>query len=88
MHTQECSNVFSSGGGESLALECGVPFLGRVPLDPRLAQCLEEGRSFGSSYPGTPTQAAMENIVQRLLLGSKEVTMLADKDTTSHGGDT
>ncbi len=26
---QECTNVFSTGGGESLAQLCSVPFLGR-----------------------------------------------------------
>jgi len=29
----EVSNVFSNGGGEIMAQECGVRFLGRVPVD-------------------------------------------------------
>lgn len=27
---KECSNVFSSGGGEALAKQCDVPFLGEA----------------------------------------------------------
>eukprot|EP01086_Lenisia_limosa_P017322 TRINITY_DN8484_c0_g1_i1.p1 TRINITY_DN8484_c0_g1~~TRINITY_DN8484_c0_g1_i1.p1 ORF type:complete len:371 (+),score=115.17 TRINITY_DN8484_c0_g1_i1:33-1115(+) len=37
------------GGGEGLATEVGVPFLGRVPLDPRLARAMDLGQEFLSS---------------------------------------
>lgn len=30
---QECTNVFSKGGGEELAKYAGVPFLGEWPLE-------------------------------------------------------
>lgn len=83
---QECSNLFSSGGGESLAQEVGVPFLGRVPLDPRLAQSLEEGRSLRDVCPGTPTQTAVDSIVQKLLLptsSSKDGPAQSSGDTES-----
>lgn len=32
----ECTNIFSSGGGEALANHTKVPFLGRLPIDPKL----------------------------------------------------
>ena len=35
-HCKECTNIFSTGGGESLAQLTGVPFLGRIPIDPTL----------------------------------------------------
>ncbi|XP_064394317.1 cytosolic Fe-S cluster assembly factor NUBP2 homolog isoform X2 [Halichondria panicea] len=66
----ECTNVFSTGGGESLAKLCSVPFLGRVPLDPRLTQCVEEGKSFAEVYHDTPAQKAMTDIVDKLLVQS------------------
>ncbi|KAL5475389.1 hypothetical protein EMCRGX_G025198 [Ephydatia muelleri] len=65
-HCKECSNVFSMGGGESLAEEFKVPFLGRLPLDARLTQCLEEGQSFVDLYPGSPVQQEMVKIVAKL----------------------
>ncbi|KAI9807222.1 MAG: hypothetical protein M1825_005940 [Sarcosagium campestre] len=40
----ECTAVFSSGGGRVMADECGVPFLGSVPLDPQFGRLIEEGR--------------------------------------------
>jgi hypothetical protein len=38
---QECTNVFSSGGGESMAKDYGIPFLGRVPIDPQFTSMVE-----------------------------------------------
>ncbi len=32
--TQEVTSIFSEGGGETLAKENGLQFLGRIPLDP------------------------------------------------------
>jgi Mrp family chromosome partitioning ATPase len=39
----ECTNVFSKGGGEVMAREFSVPFLGSVPIDPAFVQLIEEG---------------------------------------------
>ncbi|KAI7152992.1 Cytosolic Fe-S cluster assembly factor [Hortaea werneckii] len=39
----ECTNVFSKGGGEVMAQEFNVPFLGSVPIDPIFIRLIEEG---------------------------------------------
>lgn len=39
----ECTNVFSKGGGEVMAKEFEVPFLGSVPIDPMFIRLIEEG---------------------------------------------
>ncbi|KAF2191970.1 P-loop containing nucleoside triphosphate hydrolase protein [Zopfia rhizophila CBS 207.26] len=39
----ECTNVFSKGGGEIMARDFDVPFLGSVPIDPAFVQLIEEG---------------------------------------------
>jgi len=49
----ECTNIFSSGGGESLSAVAGVPFLGRVPLDPRLSAALDAGQPLLAPAGGT-----------------------------------
>ena len=41
--------------------------IGRIPLDPRLTQSVEEGKSFVDTYHGTPTETAVADIVQKLL---------------------
>lgn len=45
----ECTNVFSKGGGEVMAREFEVPFLGSVPIDPMFIRLIEEG--VRPSYP-------------------------------------
>lgn len=40
----ECTNVFSKGGGEVMAQEFGVKFLGSVPIDPQFVMLVETGR--------------------------------------------
>lgn len=40
----ECTNVFSKGGGEVMAQEFKVRFLGSVPIDPQFVMLVETGR--------------------------------------------
>ncbi|ORZ00466.1 cytosolic Fe-S cluster assembly factor CFD1 [Syncephalastrum racemosum] len=40
-HCAECTNIFASGGGENMANEFGIPFLGRVPIDPGFTTMVE-----------------------------------------------
>src|SRR3954454_3659148 len=44
--------IFGAGGGDALARELGVPLLGRVPLDPLLRECADEGRPLVTAHPG------------------------------------
>lgn len=39
-------DIFGSGGGENMAKEYNVPFLGKVPLDPELTASCDSGRPF------------------------------------------
>ncbi len=39
----ECTNVFGKGGGEVMAKDYGVAFLGSVPIDPAFVALIEEG---------------------------------------------
>jgi ATP-binding protein involved in chromosome partitioning len=35
--------IFRHGGGQKLAKEAGVPFLGEIPIDPKVAECGDNG---------------------------------------------
>lgn len=63
---QECTNIFSSGGGESLANIAGVPFLGRVPTDPQVALSTEKGQNCVAAIPDSPISAVFQDIVKIL----------------------
>ena len=41
----ECTDIFSRGGGEAMAIEFEVGFLGRIPIDPQFVMLLEAGRT-------------------------------------------
>jgi ATP-binding protein involved in chromosome partitioning len=47
-------DIFRSGGGAKLAAEIGVPFLGELPLDPRVAECGDTGEPIVRKYPDSP----------------------------------
>ena len=66
-HCAECTNVFSKGGGEALAKQFNVPFLGCIPLDPQLAQSLEAGQSFVDTFPHSATKDAVLGVVKQII---------------------
>jgi len=57
----------TTGGAEKMAKDMQVPFLGRVPLDPRIAKLSDEGKSFLEEYPDSPTTVAYKTIVQSIV---------------------
>jgi hypothetical protein len=63
---QECTNIFSSGGGQSLANIAGVPFLGLVPVDPRVALSAEKGQNCVATIADSPISAVFQDIVKIL----------------------
>jgi ATP-binding protein involved in chromosome partitioning len=54
--------LFGSGGGEALAEEIGVPLLGRVPIDPRLRECADEGEPLVEVDPDAEGARAIREI--------------------------
>lgn len=69
-HCGEIVDVFGSGGGERLAAEMGLPFLGRVPLDPAVRVAGDEGRPTVISAPASAAgQALLEvaKVIERTL---------------------
>ncbi|SPD74123.1 conserved hypothetical protein [uncultured Desulfobacterium sp.] len=64
-----CGNEFDymkRGGGEALAEELGVPFLGRIPLHPEVSASCDAGTPFVKQYPDNPASKMMMSIAQRL----------------------
>ncbi|KAK7745150.1 cytosolic Fe-S cluster assembly factor nbp35 [Diatrype stigma] len=62
------SQIFraTTGGGAALAAEVGVPFLGEVPLDPRIGMACDYGESFFDHYPDSPACKALMRVVDGL----------------------
>lgn len=64
------SEVFGSGGGEGLAAEAGIPFLGRIPLAMEVMASGESGGTLADVPPGHPVALAFADIVERIRLYS------------------
>jgi ATP-binding protein involved in chromosome partitioning len=57
-------DFFGEGGGERLAQERNVPFLGRVPLDAEVRKGGDYGRPIVVSAPDTPAGQAFQKLAQ------------------------
>ncbi|EME40696.1 hypothetical protein DOTSEDRAFT_74293 [Dothistroma septosporum NZE10] len=72
------SEIFraTTGGGRRLAKETGVPFLGAVPLDPRIGMSCDFGESFFDNFGDSPACAALKDVVRRV---GEEIGVGADQ---------
>jgi hypothetical protein len=62
--------LFKTGGGQSLAGEMGVPFLGSIPIDPQIVQCGDSGIPYAHRFAESPAAKAFVAIVDRIVAGS------------------
>ena len=60
-------DLFKVGGGETLARETNVPFLGRIPLDPKIVVSGDSGVPFADGDVAGPSVTALRAVVERLL---------------------
>ena len=66
--TGDVVDLFGRGGGEDLARELSVPFLGRIPLDLAVRKAGDEGRPTVLSDPGSPAGTSLADIAEKLLV--------------------
>lgn len=65
----EVTHIFHQGGGEAIAADLGVPFLGRVPLDPAVVDSGDDGVPLVISHPDSPAALAYTRIAAALAEG-------------------
>lgn len=59
-------DVFASGGGMKIAEKMGVPFLGTIPLDSRVAKASDEGFPFVVKYADSEVSMAFQKIAEKV----------------------
>ena len=59
-------DLFGSGGGEKMALDMKVPFLGRVPIELEVRDAADKGEPMVTAYPESKTAHAFAAIVENL----------------------
>ncbi len=60
------THIFRTGGGEKVAQEYSVPFLGSIPLDPRVCEASDIGHPFIMENPDSPAAKAFMEIVEKI----------------------
>ncbi len=66
-HCDKRSDIFKSGGGSRLAERFGVPFLAKVPLDPRIVVAGDSGRPHILSHPESECSIALESAAEQVV---------------------
>ncbi|MPC66590.1 Cytosolic Fe-S cluster assembly factor NUBP1 [Portunus trituberculatus] len=56
----------TTGGGPQLAKDTGVPLLGRLPLDPRVAQACDEGTNILTQEPDSAVTQVYKDIANKI----------------------
>jgi len=67
-HCGNSVNIFKTGGGESMASDMAVPFLGRIPLEPKIVDTGDSGKPYFEYYRESETAKAFNKVIEALLM--------------------
>ncbi len=65
-HCGETIDMFGSGGGEKTAKDFGIPFLGRIPFEPKIVACGDSGTCYQEVYKDSAVAKAFEAVADRM----------------------
>jgi len=60
-------DLFKVGGGELAAADLGVPFLGRIPIEPQIVISGDEGKPFADNRKDSEASRAFAEIIEKIL---------------------
>ncbi len=69
LHCPHCSEVldlFGSGGGEKTAAATDISFLGKIPFDPHVVECSDNGTSIQKQFKESPVTKAYETVAEKM----------------------
>jgi len=59
-------DIFKVGGGEKISKDLNVPFLGRIPIDPKICEDSDKGLPFIIEHADSPSVKAFAGIVRKI----------------------
>ncbi|KAF5422903.1 MAG: antiporter inner membrane protein [ANME-2 cluster archaeon HR1] len=62
----ESIDLFKTGGGEQTANELGIPFLGKIPIDPQIVLNCDNGKPFILANPKSEAAIIFKDIVTKI----------------------
>ncbi|MFN4197150.1 MAG: P-loop NTPase [Caldimicrobium sp.] len=73
-HCGKAIDLFKKGGGQKLAEEMGVRFLGKIPVDPRIVDTSDRGKPIVGSYPESITAHAFDDLIRNIITATDQMT--------------
>jgi ATP-binding protein involved in chromosome partitioning len=73
-------DIFGTGGGQQLAKEGNVPFLGTIPMDAKVSTGGDSGRPVIVDHPNSPAASALRSIAE--VIAAKISLAAFENDTT------
>jgi ATP-binding protein involved in chromosome partitioning len=80
-HCGEREEIFGHGGGRRTADMLGVPFLGEVPIDPKVVVGGDSGEPIVVLEPDSPAAAAFREVARLIV---QQVTAVAEEPVHAH----
>jgi Mrp family chromosome partitioning ATPase len=71
-HCSKEIDLFKIGGGERAATEMGVPFLGRIPIEPDMVELCDSGNPIVLNRPYSRAKKAFREVTRNLLQGLED----------------
>ena len=65
-HCNEVTDIFGTGGGQAMAEDMGIPFLGKVPIDTRVRQGGDDGTPIVAAAPEAPAAKAFDELATKV----------------------
>lgn len=72
-HCGKPVDLFKKGGGQKLAEEMGLRFLGKIPVDPRVVDTGDRGKPMVGAYPESVTAEAFDNLIRNIISATEEM---------------
>ncbi|BAU23128.1 chromosome partitioning protein ParA [Caldimicrobium thiodismutans] len=72
-HCGKPLDLFKRGGGQKLAEEMGIRFLGKIPVDPRVVDTGDRGKPIVGAYPESLTAQAFEEVIRNIISATEEM---------------
>ncbi len=63
----EQTDIFKLGGGQDMARQLGIHFLGRIPIDPEIVQACDSGQPYVGENSENETAQAFSQVTERIL---------------------
>jgi len=61
------TDIFKTGGGEKMAEEMKVPFLGKIPIDPAIVEACDSGKPYIKEYEESQAALAFKQSIMQFM---------------------